>query len=366
MNSAVIPEDQFEKLFLAGLPIIDVRAPVEFQEGSAPGSVNFPILNNEERAQVGTLYKQKGQEAAIALGNKLVAGEVKEQRLQAWKNFIQARPDTVITCFRGGLRSRTAQTWLLENGVDCPRIDGGYKHLRQFCLSTIEKFSSTQELRVISGATGSGKSLLLRSLKGHRKIIDLEKSAHHRGSAFGAYAEAQPSQIDFENRTAVEMLSCLSSADHRATLIEDESRLVGRCVQPGVLFDRLRSSSAILVEEDLQSRVQVTFEDYILNSSLNSDSDTGAQQVFARYRQALLKISNKLGGLRTQEILTDLDNAWSDQSAGRGLDSHRVWIQKLLEYYYDPMYMGSIDSRKPAIVFRGSRSACLEYLKSES
>jgi tRNA 2-selenouridine synthase len=365
MRSEFLAADQFETLLLAVTPIIDVRAPVEFLAGSIPGSVNLPIMNDEERAQVGTTYKQKGQEAAVALGHQLVAGAVKEERVQAWVQFIRQNPTAVLTCFRGGLRSGTAQAWLVEQGIECPRIQGGYKVMRQFLLENIQAFCQSEKLNVISGATGSGKTLLLRSLKSFRKTADLELWAHHRGSAFGGYADGQPAQIDFENRLSLELLRNRRSQDRRATLIEDESRLVGRSVQPEALFDSLRASPVVMVEEPIASRVEVTYQDYILDSALGSNDEKASQEVYTRYLQSLQKISKKLGGLRTQEVLRDLQNAHLDHSQGHGLDAHKVWIEKLLVYYYDPLYFGSLERRSPTVVFRGSRSSCFGFLKNE-
>lgn len=366
MSSDFYPESQLESLLLTATPIIDVRAPIEFHAGSIPGSVNLPIMNNDERALVGTKYKQSGQEAAIVLGHQLVSGAVKAERVQAWVSFAQAEPHAILTCFRGGLRSKTAQQWLREAGIERPRIQGGYKKIRQFCMDKTVEFTEKQKLNVISGATGSGKTLLLRALKPSRKIADLEFWAHHRGSAFGGYGDGQPSQIDFENRLAVELLGCLRSEDLRPTLIEDESRLVGRSVQPEPLFDALRAAPVVMVEESLGSRVEVTYQDYILDSALNSGDEKKGQEVFDRYLQSLQKISKKLGGLRTSEVLADLKQAHLDFQQGRGLDTHRVWIEKLLEYYYDPLYWGSLERRSPQVVFRGSRSACFEFLKNQS
>ena len=186
--------------------LIDVRAPVEFIEGSIPHSLNSPILNDEERTIVGTIYKQKGPAAAVEAGHQLVSGVIKENRVQAWQSLIQKNSFTVITCFRGGLRSKLTQDWLADVGFKVPRIQGGYKALRQFLRNEIDQFIGQTQFLVITGATGSAKTRLLRALKNQRPLLDLELAANHRGSAFGGYQTPQPSQVNFENNLSFQIL----------------------------------------------------------------------------------------------------------------------------------------------------------------
>lgn len=144
-------------------PMLDLRAPIEFQLGAFPGAVNIPLMTNDERAQVGTCYKQHGQEAAIKLGHQLVSGSIKEERISQWMAFCKNNPDGFLYCFRGGLRSRIVQQWLAESGMPYPRVIGGYKALRNFCLQQLDTLSS-QKMRVLSGYTGSGKTPIIAAL----------------------------------------------------------------------------------------------------------------------------------------------------------------------------------------------------------
>jgi tRNA 2-selenouridine synthase len=363
MSLPLISSPRWNDLLLVSTPLIDVRAPVEFAAGSIPGSVNLPIMNNEERAEVGTTYKLQGQEFAVQKGHQLVDGSIKAGRILAWRQFIEQHPQAVVTCFRGGLRSKITQQWLADVGIEIPRIEGGYKALRQHLMDATASFSG-RPLLVVSGATGSGKTLLLRKLKAHRPVCDLEQLANHRGSAFGGFPRPQPSQIDFENRLALELLRYSCMGDPRPMLIEDESRMVGRSTLPVSLFEHLRASPVILVEEDLASRIETTFDDYIMQSSLSAgDTDEGLS-IFKAYKEALSRISKKLGGLRTQEVLGDLQKSEHEYLEHRDLTSNRIWIGKLLEWYYDPMYKGSLQKRQPSIVFSGTRAQCCEYLHS--
>ena len=140
-----MPENltDFRHIFLNDVPMMDVRAPVEFGQGAFPGVVNHPLMNDDERQQVGTCYKQKGQDAAIALGHQLVSGATKQQRIEAWAGFAQAQPQGVLYCFRGGLRSQIVQQWLKsEAGISYPRVVGGYKAMRTFLIDTTEAASA--------------------------------------------------------------------------------------------------------------------------------------------------------------------------------------------------------------------------------
>lgn len=347
------PEKEYTRLVLEKVPILDVRAPVEFADGMLPGSTNLPLLTDDERAAVGTIYKQKGSEAAVALGHSLVSGQVKERRILAWRDWLEQRPGAVITCFRGGLRSGIAQQWLAERSMARVRLEGGYKGMRRFLLKQVED-AATRRWIAVAGPTGSGKSALLQA--GRFPALDLEALARHRGSAFGALPDAQPSQASFENALGAELTVLAHRAPACPWLMEDESRMVGSRVVPEALFSALRSAPAVLIEESLDRRVENVFAEYVLGSDLGgARGEAAAAAKLESYRQALRKISGKLGGLRTREILGLLD-------AARALDDHRLWIRRLIEEYYDPFYFSSLARRQPKILFRGSREAAQEFL----
>ncbi|KHD88454.1 MAG: tRNA 2-selenouridine synthase [Bdellovibrio sp. ArHS] len=371
---------QYKNLFLSGAPLIDVRAPVEFAQGHLPGAVNLPILNDEERALIGTTYKREGQDAAVALGYQIVSGSVKEARVRQWQQFVQAHPDTVVYCFRGGKRSQITQAWLAEVGIQVPLIAGGYKKARQFFSDQLNDFCLHRELLVVSGPTGSGKTELLKEVNKFRPTLDLEFLARHRGSAFGSLPTPQPTQVDFEISLALE---CLKLEDKRTSdvrpVVEDESRLIGRVCQPKDFFERLRSSEVLWLEEPFEARVQNIFSDYVINTDIGRSASphfrcaeeeqilrSQALNLFAKYRQAVLSIHRKLGGARSQEVLADLEQAESKFLQHADLEPNKVWIEKLLQYYYDPLYLSSLERRQVHVLFKGPRKDVVAFLQSLS
>lgn len=372
--------------------MIDVRAPVEFLQGSLPGSVNIPILNNEDRALVGTTYKNQGQEAAIHLGYQIVSGLVRQSRLDQWLRFVRENPRAVLYCFRGGKRSQITQQWLKEAGIERPLLAGGYKVARSFLMDTIDKFSEDGNLLVISGPTGSGKTRLIYEVGDIYPALDLEAIARHRGSAFGGLSIPQPTQIDFENQLAVSLLKLQNRIKFEGPfVVEDESRLIGRVCLPASFFTRMRTSEVIWLDEPIEARVENIFEEYILNTAIGHaqqwqqrtmepqrqlaqysvDEIAGSQevlhnqaiQIFDKYKNALQMISNKLGGKRFQEVLGDLENAQLDFLNMNETRSNKVWIEKLVKYYYDPLYLNSLDRRQVIPCFKGSKKDVIDYLK---
>jgi tRNA 2-selenouridine synthase len=353
---------------------LDVRAPVEFAQGHLPGAINAPLLNDEERALVGSCYKEKGQMAAIELGHQLISGSIKEQRLQNWQSIIQKNPQVILYCFRGGLRSRTTQEWLADRAVDVCRLEGGYKEARTQVLHNLNNLVMRQKLILISGPTGSGKTHFLNSLDRAWPTVDLEERAQHKGSAFGRMKEPQPSQALFENHLVfdwLEQFQKFAGLDLPLAL-EDESRLIGRVAVPDSLFSEMRKSSVVWLDVDLEDRISQIFLDYITQSEIaSSEDEKQGQQVYQNFKKSLLDIQKRLGGVRTSEVLADMEKSeklWLESKRLQkklDLESNRDWIKKLLVWYYDPMYLGSLEKRNPSIYFRGSPEAARAFLLEE-
>ena len=170
----------YRTLFLQGVPLLDVRAPLEFRKGAFPGAVNQPLMNDVERQKVGTCYTRQGAQAAIELGHQLVSGALREARIAAWAGFAQTHPQGYLYCFRGGLRSQIAQQWLKEAGIAYPRVSGGYKAMRTFLLETIEAALTECDWVLVGGLTGTGKTDVLAQVGG---ALDLEHHATLPGGA---------------------------------------------------------------------------------------------------------------------------------------------------------------------------------------
>lgn len=339
---------------------MDVRAPTEFAKGAFPAAVNLPLLTDIERQRVGTCYKQDGQEAAIALGHRLVTGHVKLARIEAWQSWLAANPGAWLYCFRGGLRSAITQQWLAEAGTPCRRVPGGYKALRQFLLDTLETTARTRQFLVIAGPTGSAKTHLLRKLA---HGVDLEGLARHRGSAFGATIAGQPSQIDFENALAVELLRH-EHAGHETLLLEDESQAIGSLSVPFGLYGVMKQAPIALIQESVEKRADTILNDYI-RSNLADFQHADAEHAFVRFSAYLLgsldRIQRRLGGDRHVHLTQMMHSALATQAATGDTEAHRVWIMHLLQDYYDPMYRYQLSRRLDRVIFQGSGEEFLEW-----
>ncbi len=354
--------DDFLHLFLNDAPLLDVRAPVEFAKGSFPGAVNIPLLNDEERHRVGTTYKEEGQEAAVALGHQLVSGDIKAARLAQWQDFVRQHPQGYLFCFRGGLRSHITQQWLGEAQTPYPLVKGGYKALRRFLIDTFDHLVATRKFFVISGRTGTGKTMVISQLE---NAVDLEALANHRGSSFGRRIAGQPSQINFENALAIKLLK-VCYAGENPVFIEDESQLVGRCALPQSLLSGMRAWPIIVLEDTLENRIANVQKDYVTDMLAEHQSAYGADgfSVFAEFLQAsLLRISKRLGGERYKELQALMANALVMQRETGAETLHRLWIYELLTHYYDPMYDYQLSQKESRVVFRGDRAAVLDWCR---
>ncbi len=340
--------------------MLDVRAPIEFNKGAFPRSHNIPLLEDGERSAVGTAYKRSGQEAAIALGNQLVSGAIKEARIHAWITWFRANPNAWLYCFRGGLRSNTVKQWLAQAGVDIPLVPGGYKAMRQFLIDTIDQASATHPFVIIAGPTGSGKTHLLNALQ---RSLDLEGYAHHRGSAFGSQLGGQPTQINFENALAVRLLGLQQFAG-QSLFIEDESQAIGSLSVPYHLHSAMKTAPIALIEENTQFRTRTILNDYIrdnLQHFKQADPENAFENFSQYLNQALAKIQRRLGGERYEQIKGLMDTALATQQRDGDTQQHALWIERLLTDYYDPMYSYQLAKRRERVIFQGDSHAFLAW-----
>ncbi|MBE0486161.1 tRNA 2-selenouridine(34) synthase MnmH [Marinobacter sp.] len=356
--------DDYLNLFLSDIPLMDVRAPVEFAKGSFPCAENAPLMNDEERHRIGICYKEKGQDKAIELGHQLVSGDLKAQRIEAWKRFAAQHPEGYLFCFRGGLRSRLTQQWIKDSGIDYPLIKGGYKALRRFLIDSLDQLIETQEFRIVSGRTGTGKTRVLLDLP---NPVDLEGLANHRGSSFGRQVTPQPSQIDFENQLAVTMLK----AHHLIggpVYLEDESRLIGRCALPDRMRERMAESPLLVLEQPMEERIAIIRADYVEAMFSDYRARDGELAGWLNFRDYLLsaldRIHKRLGGERHQHLRQLMERALDQQQSTGNLDGHHAWIESLLTDYYDPMYDYQLSQKQGRIMVRGNPETIRAFARS--
>ena len=245
--------------------IIDVRTPMEFAEDHIPGAINCPVLSNEERITVGTLYKQVSPFEARKAGAALIAKNIAHHLETRFRDRPKSwRP--LIYCWRGGQRSGAMSIIFAQIGWTTHKLEGGYKTYRRDVLQQLDALPSRYTFKVVCGPTGSGKSRLLAALAqtGHpnekKQVLDLEGLAQHRGSVLGNLPQQpQPSQKWFDSL----LLQTLHGFDpSRPVYVEAESRKIGSIALPIALFDAMHASACLLLEVPLEIRVAGLLEDY--------------------------------------------------------------------------------------------------------
>jgi len=358
--------DDYRSLFLNNTPLLDVRAPVEFDQGAFPLAENFPLINDQEREDIGLRYKNLGQDKAIELGHELVQGKIKSGRVDHWQHFFKQHPQGVLYCFRGGMRSKISQQWLFEKtGVIYPRIKGGYKAMRRYLIDELETSSQLIEPAIIGGRTGCGKTLFLNKLK---QQIDLEGIFHHRGSVFGKHVTPQPSQIDIENQLSIELLKHRNKKQLKIA-IEDEGTNIGSRYIPAPLFEKMKQSPLILLETSVDERVDITFQEYIDEALTEHLSHLGEEAGFNAWSEQLTtsldKIQRRLGGARHKELKALLNDAISQQQSSGNSEQHKEWIKVMLIDYYDPMYDFQLSKKQDRVVYRGLQDDVSSFLQSQ-
>lgn len=240
--------------------VVDVRSPAEFAEDHVPGAMSCPVLDDAERALVGTIYKQESPFRARKIGAALVARNIARHLETALARMERGwRP--LVYCWRGGKRSGAMAHVLREVGWDAKTLKGGYKSYRRWVVSELAARPGTLTFRVVHGATGSGKSRLLRALeRAGAQVLDLEELAAHRGSVLGDLPDrAQPTQKWFESQ----LLAALQRLDaSRPVHVEGESRKIGQVQLPQALIEAMRASECLQLEAGVGTRVRLLMEEY--------------------------------------------------------------------------------------------------------
>jgi len=238
------------------LPVVDVRSEGEFAEGHIAGAINLPILNNEERKEVGTDYKQKGQKPAIMTGFRLIGPRLPSILEEAEK--LAEDKELLVHCWRGGMRSNYFCQFVTMARIKARSLEGGYKTYRTEALNS---FKLPFKLKIIGGSTGAGKTEVLRALasKGEQ-ILDLESLAHHKGSVFGGMMQPkQPTTEQFQNNLFEEIMKLDLN---RTVWIEDESLAIGRIFLPLDFWTTMNNSPVVEIEVDRGTRIERLVNEY--------------------------------------------------------------------------------------------------------
>ncbi|NIC38977.1 tRNA 2-selenouridine(34) synthase MnmH [Halomonas desiderata] len=348
-------------LLRQGVPLIDVRAPVEFAQGGLPGAINLPLMDDEERRLVGIEYKQRGQQAAIVLGQRLVSGGIRQARIAAWQRTVEVHPEAIIYCYRGGLRSQIAQQWLAEAGVERPRIRGGWKAMRQALCARIDA-AAEQPLLVVGGLTGCAKTTLVQQLANG---LDLEGCARHKGSAFGRHPLPAPSQIDFEHAMGLRLLALSGPL-----VVEDESRHIGTANVPLAFWRAMEGAPRVRVEMPLDWRLAQIHKDYIDDLWAIYRQQFGEWLGWALMRKqlssALARLKKRLGHARLARLQRLQQLAFREHERGNR-QAHEAWLAPLLTEYYDPMYRYQLEKRNAErFLHVGDWDSCLAAARAWS
>ncbi|MEW6622841.1 MAG: tRNA 2-selenouridine(34) synthase MnmH [Bacillota bacterium] len=248
-----------ECMKLKDVVFIDVRSPIEFKEATIPGAVNIPLLDDDERARVGTIFKQVCPEEAKKVGYEFVKPKL-PSIFQEIQGLASRNKNVVLFCWRGGMRSQSLARYCLEQGLDIPCLMGGYKAYRRLVNAFFNNPENIPEMVVLMGLTGVGKTMLLHLLAERGlPAIDLEGLANNRGSVFGqVHGGVQPSQKNFEAM----LYESIKANNSNYAIVECESRRIGKVFLPEEMFNKMNNGIKIHLYASLDVRVQRVVEDY--------------------------------------------------------------------------------------------------------
>jgi tRNA 2-selenouridine synthase len=314
--------EQLEKL--TNPLLIDVRSPCEHESERIPGSINIPLLSDDERGVVGTIYAQQGDLVARREALRLIAPKI-SPIVDSILHLRKERQATVVHCWRGGLRSEAVASVLSVAGIDCWRLSGGYKAWRNYVLDKFGEGNFISSPVVLHGLTGVGKTDILEHLVSlGASVLDLESLANHRGSVFGSLGLGlQPSQKNFEALLWIKLRDLANDC----VFLEAESRKIGKLALPDCILEKIKTGKRILVTGSLDAR-----RSRILAAYADKLDDQAIKLAF----ESLGKLKERLGSRRSNEFI----------EMATGKEFERL-VDALLVEYYDPLYRRQIEQGHP-------------------
>lgn len=317
---------------------VDVRSPSEYREMTIPGSMNIPVFNDEERAEVGTLYKRVSKERATERGLEIFSGKLPD----FIKEFQKLDGEIVVFCWRGGMRSKAAATFLDLMGVKTSRIQGGVRAYRHWVLNELETFDIKPQAFVLNGGSGVGKTAILKQLqKEGFPVLDIETLANHRGSIFGQIGWTPSNQKTFDSLLLKDLMELQESP---FILFEAESKRIGKLLLPDFLVEKKQSGFHIFIEMPMKERVNHILNEY----RLHEHHDEFAEAFRCIKRRIHSPIANQIEGELKEK-------------------NYKRILELLLEYYYDPRYYHTASQypgdQKVTIKAESIEEACEEVKK---
>lgn len=301
---------------------IDLRSPKEYNEDTIPHAINIPLFTDDERDEIGYVYKHVDKKEAKLLGLKYASYKLVDIYLEI-KKYIDKNKKIALFCYRGGMRSSSIANILSIMGMRVFLINGGYKSYRNYVLTTLEKVIGNKNFIVLHGYTGVGKTILLNMLEDNREpVINLEKLANNSGSVFGNIPLEQKTtnQKEFESK----LLYILKKIDKKYIFIESESRRIGKIILPEILMQKINEGKHLLLKSSIESRIRNILLEYVKDNCNNN-----------KLISSVKMLNKRLGN----KIIDDLVEKIKDK------DYEKV-IEYLMLNYYDPLYEYSIKKIK--------------------
>lgn len=298
---------------------VDVRSPGEFRENRIPNAVNIPLFTDEERAEIGTLYKHEGQKAAKWRAMEIVSPKL-PNLLEEIRKVEETHKKPLLYCWRGGMRSQSIAHFAMMSGLHIQRLDGGYRAYREYVVQHIAELLPEQAV-VIYGLTGTGKTDILHELtKLGYPVLDLEGYANHKGSVFGALSGQAPHNQKMFDALLYEDLQKIAGSSY--FFMEGESKRIGHAVQPPELYEKKENGIHIRVNSSLEKRVERIYEQYV-------------EETDAFHERVEFALGRIMKRVKPQEIQLELQRCLEERD-------YKEMIRLLIVYYYDPRYDNKI------------------------